>query len=134
MLMKNIEVAAAIIIKDGKVLATQRGYGNYTDWWEFPGGKRESGETPEDALVREIHEELEADIRIEKLFDTIEYDYPEFHMTMYCYICSLVSEKVKLVEHEAAKWLGRDELFTVKWLPSDIEVVEKLKAELDQAE
>ncbi|MBE6041268.1 MAG: (deoxy)nucleoside triphosphate pyrophosphohydrolase [Clostridiales bacterium] len=132
--MKNIEVAAAIIIKDGKVLATQRGYGNYTDWWEFPGGKRESGETPEDALVREIHEELEADIRIEKLFDTIEYDYPEFHMTMYCYICSLVSEKVKLVEHEAAKWLGRDELFTVKWLPSDIEVVEKLKAELDQAE
>lgn len=134
MLMKNIEVAAAIIIKDGKVLATQRGYGNYTDWWEFPGGKRESGETPEDALVREIHEELEADIMIEKLFDTIEYDYPEFHMTMYCYICSLVSEKVKLVEHEAAKWLGRDELFTVKWLPSDIEVVEKLKAELDQAE
>jgi len=132
--MKNIEVAAAIIIKDGKVLATQRGYGNYTDWWEFPGGKRESGETPEDALVREIHEELEADIRIEKLFDTIEYDYPEFHMTMYCYICSLVSEKVKLVEHEAAKWLGRDELFAVKWLPSDIEVVEKLKAELDQAE
>lgn len=132
--MKNIEVAAAIIIKDGKVLATQRGYGNYTDWWEFPGGKRESGETPEDALVREIHEELEADIMIEKLFDTIEYDYPEFHMTMYCYICSLVSEKVKLVEHEAAKWLGRDELFTVKWLPSDIEVVEKLKAELDQVE
>ena len=134
MLMKNIEVAAALIITDGKVLATQRGYGNYTDWWEFPGGKRESGETPEDALVREIHEELEADIRIERLFDTIEYDYPEFHMTMYCYICSLVSEKVKLVEHEAAKWLGRDELFTVKWLPSDIEVVEKLKAELDQAE
>lgn len=125
--MKEIKVVAAIIVKDGRLLATQRGYGDYKDWWEFPGGKIEPGETPEQALKREIKEELDTEISVGDHLITVEYDYPKFHMTMGCYLCSVVSGKLTLLEHEAAKWLGPDELESVKWLPSDIEVVEKIR-------
>ena len=125
--MKLIEVVAAIIHKDDKIFATQRGYGEWQDWWEFPGGKMESGETPEEALVREIREELSAEISVDEFLCTVEYDYPAFHLTMHCYLCSLVTEALHLNEHEAAKWLGRDELETVKWLPADVKVVETIK-------
>lgn len=125
--MREIEVVAAIIIKDGRVLATQRGYGDYKDWWEFPGGKIEEGESPEEALEREIEEELKARVKVGDFFMSVEYDYPKFHMLMSCYICELLSEDVVLVEHESARWLGRDDIGSVKWLPSDIEIVEKLK-------
>jgi 8-oxo-dGTP diphosphatase len=125
--MKTIHVVAAIIIKDGKIFATQRGYGDYKDWWEFPGGKIEPGESPEDALVREIREELRAEIKVGELFHTVEYDYPKFHMIMQCYICELISDEIELVEHEAARWLGKEDIGSVKWLPSDIEIVERLK-------
>ena len=126
--MKHIEVVAAIIEKEGRIFATQRGYGEYKDWWEFPGGKIEPGESQEHALVREIQEELKADISVEELLCTVEYDYPKFHLKMHCYICELLSRKVTLVEHEAVKWLALDELDSVKWLPADIEVIEKLKS------
>ena len=128
--MKEIQVVAAIIIRDGKVFATQRGYGDYKDWWEFPGGKIEEGESPEEALAREIREELRADIKVGELFETVEYDYPKFHMVMRCYICELISEDVVLVEHESSKWLGREDIDSVRWLPSDIEIVERLKNEI----
>lgn len=124
--MKTIEVVAAIIKKDGKIFATQRGYGDFKDGWEFPGGKIESGETPEQALVREIKEELEADIKVGELVTTVEYDYPQFHLTMHCYMCELLSENLVLTEHEAAKWLSKDQLDEVDWLPADIEVVNQL--------
>lgn len=127
--MKHIEVVAAIIEKEGRIFATQRGYGDYKDWWEFPGGKIEEGETPEEALAREIQEELKADISVGEYLCTVEYDYPEFHLRMHCYICRLLSREVTLVEHEAAKWLALDELDSVKWLPADIEVIEKLRQE-----
>ncbi len=117
--MKHIEVVAAIIRKGGKVFATQRGYGAWKDWWEFPGGKMEQGETPEAALVREIREELDAEINVEKFLHTVEWDYPEFHLTMHCYICSLKSEALHLNEHEAARWLGADDIHSVRWLPAD---------------
>ena len=125
--MKAIEVVAAIILKDDKVFATQRGYGEWQGWWEFPGGKIELGETPEQALKREIKEELDTEINVGDHLITVEYDYPKFHMTMGCYLCSVVSGKLTLLEHEAARWLGPDELESVKWLPSDIEVVEKIR-------
>ena len=125
--MKTINVVAAIIIKDNKVFATQRGYGDFKDGWEFPGGKVEEGETPQEALMREIREELAADIRVGELFDTVEYDYPGFHLSMKCYICELVSEEMELKEHEAARWLGRGELDTVDWLPADKGLIDKLK-------
>jgi len=125
--VKEIKVVAAIIVKDGRLFATQRGYGDYKDWWEFPGGKIEPGETPEQALKREIKEELDTEISVGDHLITVEYDYPKFHMTMGCYLCSVVSGKLTLLEHEAAKWLGPDELESVKWLPSDIEVVEKIR-------
>ena len=117
--MKTIEVVAAIIIKDGEVFATQRGYGEFKDWWEFPGGKIESGECPEDALVREIREELDAEIAVGDLLETVEWDYPNFHLTMHCFVCTLLSESVNLNEHAAAAWLGRESLHSVKWLPAD---------------
>ena len=117
--MKTIEVVAAIIIKDGEVFATQRGYGEFKGWWEFPGGKIESGECPEDALVREIREELDAEIAVGDLLETIEWDYPNFHLTMHCFVCTLLSESVSLNEHAAAAWLGRESLHSVKWLPAD---------------
>ena len=124
--MKTIDVVAAIIMKGGKVFATQRGYRDYKDWWEFPGGKIEPGETPEEALAREIREELHAEIRVGPLVDTVEYDYPKFHMVMRCFMCELISEEIELVEHEAARWLDAGDVWTVRWLPSDIEVIEKL--------
>ena len=128
--MKQIEVVAAIIRKEDKIFATQRGYGEWKDWWEFPGGKMEAGETPEEALVREIREELPAEISVDEFLCTVEYDYPAFHLTMHCYLCSLVTEALHLNEHEAAKWLTKDELDGVKWLPADVEVVEVIKSKI----
>ena len=125
--MKHLEVVAAIIVHDGKVLATQRGYGNYKGSWEFPGGKIEPGEAPEAALVREIHEELDAAIEVGPLLITVDYDYPEFAMTMQCFVCRLEGS-VKLLEHSDARWLGRDELDSVDWLPSDVEVIAAIRA------
>ena len=125
--MKHIEVVAAIIRKDDKIFATQRGYGDFKDWWEFPGGKMEPGETPEEALKREIQEELSTDISVDKFLCTVDYDYPQFHLTMHCYFCSLLSEALHLNEHEAAKWLSKDELDDVNWIPADIAAVDYLK-------
>ena len=127
--MKRIEVVAAIIRKGDQIFATQRGYGEWKDWWEFPGGKMEAGETPEEALVREIREELSAEISVDKFICTVEYDYPAFHLTMHCFLCSLIGEALHLNEHEAAKWLGKGELDSVKWLPADVKVVEALMKE-----
>jgi 8-oxo-dGTP diphosphatase len=121
--MKHIEVVAAIIRKGGKIFATQRGYGEWKDWWEFPGGKMEVGETPEEALVREIHEELSAEISVDEFLCTVEYDYPQFHLTMHCYLCSLMTDSLHLNEHEAARWLKNNDLDSVKWLPADVKVV-----------
>ena len=124
--MKIIEVVAAIIIKDGKVFATQRGYGQWQGWWEFPGGKIESGECPQEALVREICEELDAKIEVGYLLETIEWDYPDFHLTMHCFICSLLSESLHLNEHEAAAWLTKETLHSVKWLPADEVLLDRI--------
>ena len=128
--MKKIEVVAAIIRKDGQVFATQRGYGEWKDWWEFPGGKLEAGESPEEALKREIREELSTDICIEEFLCTVEYDYPKFHLTMHCYKCSLLTEALHLNEHEAARWLTIKEIDSVRWLPAVILVVISLKKQL----
>jgi len=125
--MKQIEVVAAIVCKEDRIFATQRGYGEWKDWWEFPGGKMEVGETPEDALVREIREELSAEISVGELLTTVEYDYPKFHLTMHCFLCTLVGDALHLNEHEAARWLTKDELDSVKWLPADEIVIEELK-------
>ena len=125
--MKQIEVVAAIIHKDGRIFATQRGYGDWKDWWEFPGGKMETGETPEEALKREIREELSTEIQLDKLFCTVEWDYPKFHLTMHCYLCSLLTEALHLNEHEAARWLPKEELNSVQWLPADVQIIERLK-------
>ncbi|MBO5107710.1 MAG: (deoxy)nucleoside triphosphate pyrophosphohydrolase [Bacteroidales bacterium] len=125
--MKKIEVVAAIIIRDGKVFATQRGYGEWKDWWEFPGGKIEAGECPQEALVREIWEELDAEIEVGELIETVEWDYPAFHLTMHCFVCSLVSESMHLNEHEASAWLTRETLHSVKWLPADEGLILKIK-------
>ena len=127
---KHIEVVAAIIRKGGKIFATQRGYGDWKDWWEFPGGKMEPGETPEAALVREIREELDAEINVEKFLHTVEWDYPEFHLTMHCFMCSLTTDALHLNEHEAARWLGKDDLHSVRWLPADEEVLPLILNEL----
>jgi 8-oxo-dGTP diphosphatase len=126
--MKTINVVAAIIIKDQKIFATQRGYGEFKNGWEFPGGKIENGESPEHALEREIREELDAKIRVGELFDTIEYDYPNFHLSMKCFLCSLISDQLTLREHEAAKWLTKENLSSVEWLPADITIIDKLKS------
>ena len=125
--MKPINVVAAIIIKDNKIFATQRGYGEFKDGWEFPGGKVEQGEAPENAIVREIKEELDTTIEVKEYFDTVEYDYPNFHLSMKCYICTVLSGKLELLEHEAAKWLDKDSLDSVAWLPADLGLVDKLK-------
>ena len=124
--MKTIEVVAAIIIKDGHVFATQRGYGEWQGWWEFPGGKMEAGESPQEALRREIKEELDADVSVGELLETVEWDYPNFHLTMHCFICNLLSESLHLNEHEAAAWLSHETLRSVKWLPADVEVLERI--------
>ena len=126
--MKQIEVVAAIIHDDnGRIFATQRGYGDYKDGWEFPGGKMEPGESPEEALKREIWEELETRIVVEHLVQTVEYDYPKFHLKMHCFWCHIESGQLILNEHEAARWLMKNELDSVKWLPADLEVVETLR-------
>ena len=130
-LLKRIEVVAAIIHDaEGRIFATQRGYGEWKDGWEFPGGKMEAGETPEEALRREIWEELETRIELERLVETVEWDYPQFHLTMHCYLCRVVSGRLELKEHEAARWLEKEELDEVDWLPADRAVVEKLSKAL----
>ena len=125
--MKQIEVVAAIIRKDDKIFATQRGYGEWKDWWEFPGGKMEAGETPEEALKREIREELSTEVSVDEFLCTVEYDYPAFHLTMHCFWCHIESGSLTLKEHEAAKWLSKDDLDSVEWLPADLEVVKRIK-------
>lgn len=125
--MKSIEVVAAVIERDGKFFATQRGYGEYKDWWEFPGGKIEAGESREQALVREIREELNTDIKVGSLLKTIEYDYPEFHLTLHCYLCEVLSGNLELLEHESARWLPAARLDTVKWLPADKDIINLIK-------
>ena len=125
--MKQINVVAAVIVRNGKIFATQRGYGEWKDWWEFPGGKIERGESPEEALQREIREELAIDIAIGRLLTTVDYDYPDFHLTMHCYLCHLKDDiQPHLLEHEAARWLGKDNLEEVKWLPADVEAIKAL--------
>lgn len=121
--LKTVRVVAAIIIKDGKVFATQRGYGEFKDGWEFPGGKIEPGESPEAALRREILEELDTEISVGKLLDTVEWDYPKFHLSMDCFVCSIVSGDLHLREHEAARWLSREHLHDVDWLSADIRLI-----------
>ena len=126
--MKQIEVVAAIIHDDeGRIFATQRGYGDWKDWREFPGGKMEPGETPEEALLREIWEELETRIVVERLVKTVEWDYPKFHLTMHCFLCHIESGHPVLLEHEAARWLKQGKLDDVNWLPADRIVVDELK-------
>lgn len=127
--MKTIHVVAAIIEKEGRYFATQRGYGEFKDGWEFPGGKIEQGESPEEALQREIREELDTQISVGRLFTTVDYDYPEFHLHMLCYVCRVVSGKLRLLEAEDAKWLTREELNSVNWLPADRDVVRALLEE-----
>ena len=128
--MKTIRVVAAIIIEKEKVFATQRGYGEFKDGWEFPGGKIELGEIPEAAIVREIKEELDTEIEVVKLLDTVEYDYPQFHLSMDCFICKIKSGDLVLKEHEAAKWLTRENLNSVDWLPADLSLIEKIRCEM----
>jgi len=130
--MKSIEVVAAVIVRDGKIFATQRGYGEWKDWWEFPGGKMEPGESARDALVREIREELDAAIEVGDLIETVEWDYPAFHLTLHCFWCKLVSREMTLVEHESAAWLDAASLFDVKWLPADESLVKHIQTALVQ--
>ena len=130
--MKTIRVVAAVIRKDDRIFATQRGDGEFKDGWEFPGGTIEPGETPQQALVREIREELETEIRVGDLIDTIEYDYPTFHLSMDCFWCEIVEGSLELKEHEAAKWLDRESLYTVDWLPVDVGLIEKIRKGIDE--
>lgn len=125
--MKTLHVVCAVIRKDDKIFATQRGYGEFKDGWEFPGGKIESGETPQQALKREIHEELDTEINVGNQIETVEYDYPEFHLSMQCYWCNVVSGKLTLLEAEDARWLTKDMIESVDWLPADKELVQKIK-------
>ena len=124
---KTIHVVAAVIRRGNEIFATQRGYGDYKDWWEFPGGKVESGESPEEALVREIREELDTSIEVEEFLTTVEYDYPAFHLVMDCYWCKVKEGRLTLLEHEAAKWLPADQLRQVRWLPADVLVVTSIE-------
>ena len=128
--MKTIRVVAAVILSEGKIFATQRGYGDFKGGWEFPGGKIEDGETPEAALKREICEELDTDIAVGELIDTIEYDYPEFHLSMDCFWCEILSGNLVLKEHEAARWLDKEKLYSVDWLPADVSLIEKIALKL----
>ena len=125
--MKTIQVVAAVIRDGDRIFATQRGYGNYKDWWEFPGGKIEPGETPEQALAREIREELRTEVKVGEKLAQVEYDYPDFHLSMGCYLCAVRSGHLTLTEHESARWLRPDELDQVDWLPADRSVIELLK-------
>ena len=126
--MKTIRVVAAIIVEDGKVFATQRGYGEFKDGWEFPGGKIEAGESPQEALKREILEELDTEVAVGELVDTVEWDYLAFHLSMDCFACRIVSGDLRLREHEAARWLTRGQLGEVDWLPADIRLIPKVAA------
>lgn len=126
---KRIEVVAAVIVRDGKYFATQRGYGEFKDYWEFPGGKVEPGESREEGLMREIREELDTDIRVDAFLTTVECDYPSFHLTMHCYWCTVVSGRLVLKEHENAAWLDAGQLYAVHWLPADLEVVRMITAQ-----
>jgi 8-oxo-dGTP diphosphatase len=129
-MMKTVNVVAAVICNGEKIFATQRGYGEYKDGWEFPGGKTEPGETPQEALKREIREELDTEIEVGEHLMTVEYDYPAFHLSMQCFLCSIVKGNLVLKEHEAAKWLRQEELDSIGWLPADRIVVEKLKGSI----
>ena len=130
--MKTIKVAAAIIIHDNQIFATQRGYGEFKDGWEFPGGKIEEGETPQEALVREIKEELDTEIEVKDFLETVEYDYPEFHLSMDCFFCTIKSGELVLKEHEAAKWLTAETLDSVDWLPADQALVQSIKKHMEE--
>lgn len=125
--MKTIEVSAAIIKKGNKIFCTQRGYGEFKDMWEFPGGKLEPEETPEDAIVREIKEELATDIKIEKFITTVRYTYPNFNLIMHCFLCSLITENIELLEHESAVWLDIEKLDELDWLPADLIVLNDIR-------
>ena len=127
---KCIEVVAAVIRRGDRIFATQRGYGPWKDWWEFPGGKMEPGETPQAALEREIREELDSEIRVGDLLKTIEWDYPDFHLTLHCFWCSPASEELHLLEHEAARWLSAADLASVRWLPADEQLLPLIAAAL----
>ena len=128
--MKTIRVVAAVILSEGKIFATQRGYGDFKGGWEFPGGKIEEGETPENALRREIYEELDTEITVGELIDTIEYAYPNFHLSMDCFWCEIISGNLVLKEHEAARWLDKENLYSVEWLPADLSLIEKIAVKL----
>lgn len=128
--MKTIKVVAAIIRSKDRIFATQRGYGEFKDGWEFPGGKIEEGETPENALIREIREELDTEISVGEKITCVEYDYPKFRLSMDCFWAEIVSGDLVLKEHEAAKWLSREELDSVDWLPADLELIEKIKEQM----
>ncbi len=125
--MKTVKVVAAVIRKDNMIFATERGYGEFKDMWEFPGGKIERGENGREALMREIKEELDTTVDVGEYIDTIEYDYPSFHLSMECYWCTVKEGKLTLLEHENAQWLDRDSLLSVEWLPADLEIIEKVK-------
>ena len=125
--MKHIQVVAAVIRRGDEIFATQRGYGEFKDWWEFPGGKMEPGESPQQALVREIREELATEVKAEKILGVVDYDYPTFHLTMHCILCTIVSGELKLLEHEAARWLTKETLRSVDWLPADLLILDKIE-------
>ena len=131
--MKQITVSGAIILRNNpethkrEIFATQRGYGDWKGWWEIPGGKLEPGETPKECVVREIREELAAEIKAEKKVGVVEYDYPAFHLTMHCILCTIVSGELKLLEHEAAKWVNKETLRSVNWLPADQLILDKIE-------
>lgn len=128
--MKTIEVVAAVIADGGRIFATQRGYGEFKDMWEFPGGKIEAGESRQDALRREIMEELDTDVSVDSFLCTVDYDYPSFHLTMHCYMCSVISGNLVLKEHESARWLATSELDSVEWLPADLGILPKIASTL----
>ncbi len=128
--MKTIRVVAAVIRDGDRIFATARGYGEYKGWWEFPGGKIEAGETPEEALIREIREELDTEIRVGKLIDTIEYDYPMFHLSMDCFWTEVVAGRLVLKEAEDARWLTKETLESVQWLPADASLIEHIKVSM----
>lgn len=131
--MKQVTVSGAVILRTNpetnkkEIFATQRGYGDYKDGWEIPGGKLEPGETPEECIVREIREELATEVRAERILGVVDYDYPTFHLTMHCILCTIISGKLQLLEHEAAKWVNKETLHSVDWLPADRLILDKIE-------